>query len=92
MPCVREQMREKRINQDFWLKGKLVVIESVTNSSPWNGRLNRPREFFCRRLKPALIFLGTWSQPWRAGLLSNVRYADEYNNHRHQSFSLERPG
>jgi YgiT-type zinc finger domain-containing protein len=24
-----EQMREKRINQDFWLKGKLVVIESV---------------------------------------------------------------
>ncbi|MGH9928167.1 MAG: YgiT-type zinc finger protein [Pyrinomonadaceae bacterium] len=24
-----EQMKEKRINQDFWLKGKLVVIESV---------------------------------------------------------------
>ena len=24
-----EQMREKRINQDFWLKGKLIVIESV---------------------------------------------------------------
>ncbi len=24
-----EQMEEKRINQDFWLKGKLVVIESV---------------------------------------------------------------
>ena len=24
-----EQMHEKRINQDFWLKGKLVVIESV---------------------------------------------------------------
>jgi YgiT-type zinc finger domain-containing protein len=24
-----EQMREKRINQEFWLKGKLVVIESV---------------------------------------------------------------
>ena len=24
-----EQMQEKRINQDFWLKGKLVVIESV---------------------------------------------------------------
>jgi len=24
-----EQMVEKRINQDFWLKGKLVVIESV---------------------------------------------------------------
>ena len=25
----REQMQEKRINQDFWLKGKLIVIESV---------------------------------------------------------------
>lgn len=24
-----EQMQEKRINQDFWLKGKLVIIESV---------------------------------------------------------------
>jgi len=24
-----EQVQEKRINQDFWLKGKLVVIESV---------------------------------------------------------------
>ncbi|HEV7397801.1 MAG TPA: type II toxin-antitoxin system MqsA family antitoxin [Pyrinomonadaceae bacterium] len=24
-----EQMHEKEINQDFWLKGKLVVIESV---------------------------------------------------------------
>lgn len=24
-----EQMEEKRINQDFWLKGKLFVIESV---------------------------------------------------------------
>jgi YgiT-type zinc finger domain-containing protein len=24
-----EQMSEKRIKQDFWLKGKLVVIESV---------------------------------------------------------------
>lgn len=24
-----DQMQEKRINQDFWLKGKLVVIESV---------------------------------------------------------------
>ena len=24
-----EQMQEKRINQDFWLRGKLVVIESV---------------------------------------------------------------
>lgn len=24
-----EQMEEKRINQDFWLKGKLIVIESV---------------------------------------------------------------
>ena len=24
-----EQMEEKRINQDFWLKGKLVVVESV---------------------------------------------------------------
>ncbi|HMH44352.1 MAG TPA: YgiT-type zinc finger protein [Pyrinomonadaceae bacterium] len=24
-----EQMREKRISQDFWLKGKLIVIESV---------------------------------------------------------------
>lgn len=24
-----EQMREKGINQEFWLKGKLVVIESV---------------------------------------------------------------
>ncbi|HXT64620.1 MAG TPA: type II toxin-antitoxin system MqsA family antitoxin [Pyrinomonadaceae bacterium] len=24
-----EQMREKRINQDYWLKGKLLVIESV---------------------------------------------------------------
>jgi YgiT-type zinc finger domain-containing protein len=24
-----EQMQEKRINQDFWLKRKLIVIESV---------------------------------------------------------------
>jgi len=24
-----ERMQEKRINQDFWLKGKLIVIESV---------------------------------------------------------------
>jgi YgiT-type zinc finger domain-containing protein len=24
-----ELMHEKRINQDFWLKGKLIVIESV---------------------------------------------------------------
>lgn len=24
-----EQMREKQVNQDFWLKGKLIVIESV---------------------------------------------------------------
>jgi YgiT-type zinc finger domain-containing protein len=24
-----EQMSEKRINQDFWLKGKLIVVESV---------------------------------------------------------------
>ena len=24
-----QQMQEKRINQDFWFKGKLVVIESV---------------------------------------------------------------
>ena len=24
-----EQMQERRINQDFWLKGKLIVIESV---------------------------------------------------------------
>jgi YgiT-type zinc finger domain-containing protein len=24
-----EQMREQRVNQDFWLKGKLIVIESV---------------------------------------------------------------
>jgi len=24
-----EQMQEQRINQDFWLKGKLIVIESV---------------------------------------------------------------
>ena len=24
-----EQMQEKRINQNFWLKGKLIVIESV---------------------------------------------------------------
>ncbi|MEK6300840.1 MAG: type II toxin-antitoxin system MqsA family antitoxin [Acidobacteriota bacterium] len=24
-----EQMEEKTINQDFWLKGKLIVIESV---------------------------------------------------------------
>lgn len=24
-----EQMKEKRVNQDFWLKGKLIVIESV---------------------------------------------------------------
>ncbi|MGZ8843734.1 MAG: type II toxin-antitoxin system MqsA family antitoxin [Pyrinomonadaceae bacterium] len=24
-----EQMREKQINRDFWLKGKLIVIESV---------------------------------------------------------------
>jgi YgiT-type zinc finger domain-containing protein len=24
-----EQMEEQRINQDFWLKGKLIVIESV---------------------------------------------------------------
>ncbi len=24
-----EQMREKEINQDFWLKGKLIVVEGV---------------------------------------------------------------
>ena len=24
-----ELMKERRINQDFWLKGKLIVIESV---------------------------------------------------------------
>ena len=24
-----EQMQEKIVNQDFWLKGKLIVIESV---------------------------------------------------------------
>lgn len=24
-----EQMQERKVNQDFWLKGKLVVIESV---------------------------------------------------------------
>lgn len=24
-----EQISDKRINQDFWLKGKLIVIESV---------------------------------------------------------------
>lgn len=24
-----EQMQEKHINQDFWLKGKLIVVESV---------------------------------------------------------------
>lgn len=24
-----EPMKEKKINQDFWLKGKLIVIESV---------------------------------------------------------------
>jgi YgiT-type zinc finger domain-containing protein len=24
-----EQMQEKQVNQDFWLKGKLIVIESV---------------------------------------------------------------
>lgn len=24
-----EQMQEQRINEDFWLKGKLIVIESV---------------------------------------------------------------
>ena len=24
-----EQMEEKRIKQDFWIKGKLIVIESV---------------------------------------------------------------
>jgi YgiT-type zinc finger domain-containing protein len=24
-----EQMRESKVNQDFWVKGKLVVIESV---------------------------------------------------------------
>jgi len=24
-----EQMREERINQDFWIKGKLIVIESI---------------------------------------------------------------
>jgi YgiT-type zinc finger domain-containing protein len=24
-----EQMKEKRNNQDFWVKGKLIVIESV---------------------------------------------------------------
>jgi YgiT-type zinc finger domain-containing protein len=24
-----EQMKEKRVNQGFWIKGKLVVIESV---------------------------------------------------------------
>jgi YgiT-type zinc finger domain-containing protein len=24
-----EQMQEKQVNQDFWLKGKLIVIEAV---------------------------------------------------------------
>lgn len=24
-----EQVKEKRINQDFWLEGKLIVVESV---------------------------------------------------------------
>lgn len=24
-----EQMQERKVNQDFWVKGKLVVIESV---------------------------------------------------------------
>ena len=24
-----EQMKEEKINQDFWLKGKLIVVESV---------------------------------------------------------------
>ena len=24
-----EQMEERKINQDFWLKGKLIVVESV---------------------------------------------------------------
>jgi YgiT-type zinc finger domain-containing protein len=24
-----EQMKEKRINQDFWIKGRLIVIEDV---------------------------------------------------------------
>ena len=24
-----EQMREEKINQDFWIKGKLIVIESI---------------------------------------------------------------
>ena len=24
-----EQMKEKKINQDFWLKGKLIVVEAV---------------------------------------------------------------
>ena len=24
-----EQMKDKRITQDFWLKGKLIVIESI---------------------------------------------------------------
>ncbi len=24
-----EQMKEERVNQDFWVKGKLIVIESV---------------------------------------------------------------
>lgn len=24
-----EQMKEKRIHQDFWIKGKLIVVESV---------------------------------------------------------------
>jgi HTH-type transcriptional regulator/antitoxin MqsA len=27
-----EQMQDQRINQDFWLKGKLVVIESIPAS------------------------------------------------------------
>jgi YgiT-type zinc finger domain-containing protein len=28
-PVCCRQMQEKKINQDFWLKGKLIVIESV---------------------------------------------------------------
>jgi YgiT-type zinc finger domain-containing protein len=32
------QMLAKRINQDFWLKGKLLVIESVpAGVCPWCG-------------------------------------------------------
>jgi len=39
-----EQMKEKRINQDSWLKGKLVVIESVpAGVCPQCGEISQGR-------------------------------------------------